>query len=309
MATIFEQKATQLAPQRGSLQMEVGKHQVEAVSCDNEMQLPGPMRLEHLLGKGVQKRDVELLRENGFNTVECVAYAPQKTLLAIKGLSEQRCEKLKRASKELVGMGFCSAHEYLEARENLIRFTTGSCQLDRLLAGGVETGNLTELFGEFRTGKTQLCHTLAVTCQLPIEQRGGEGKCMWIDTEGTFRPERIQKIAHRFNLKATDVLDNIVYARAFNTDHQLELLVEASALMVESRFAMIIVDSVTALYRSEYVGRGELAARQSHLLRSLRALQVYCASKLSAMNCSAFCRGSRTHLAWQLSLQIKSVQK
>lgn len=233
----------------------------------------GPLRLEHLLSKGLQKSDLNLLRQGGFCTVESIAYASHKLLLGVKGISEQRCEKFKCAAKELVGMGFCSATEYLEAREHLIRFTTGSVQLDRLLGGGIETGNLTELFGEFRTGKTQLCHTLAVTCQLPVEQGGAEGKCLWIDTEGTFRPERVRCIAERFSLIVADVLDNIVYGRAFNTDHQFELLVEASALMVESRFALLIVDSATALYRSEYIGRNELAARQGHLLRFLRGLQ------------------------------------
>lgn len=94
--------------------------------------------------------------------MECVAYAPTKTLLSIKGFSEQKVDKLKQACKELCHLGFCSANEYLEARENLIKFTTGSVQLDQLLQGGVETGNITEIFGEFRTGKTQLCHTLAV---------------------------------------------------------------------------------------------------------------------------------------------------
>ncbi|OXB72609.1 UNVERIFIED_CONTAM: hypothetical protein H355_007855 [Colinus virginianus] len=166
----------------------------------------------------MERRGVTLTcgRAGGFQTVECVAFAPQKALVAVKGLSEQKVEKLKKACKELCNMGFCSAQEYLEARENLIRFTTGSVQLDTLLKGGIETGNLTELFGEFRTGKTQLCHTLAVTCQLPIEQSGGEGKCLWIDTEGTFRPERIVAIAKRFGLNANDCLDNIAYARAYN---------------------------------------------------------------------------------------------
>ena len=103
-----------------------------------------------------------LLFLGGLHTVECVAFAPLKTLLAIKGISEQKAAKLKQASKELCSLGFCSAQEYLEARANLIKFTTGSVQLDALLKGGIETGNLTELFGEFRTGKTQLCHTLAV---------------------------------------------------------------------------------------------------------------------------------------------------
>eukprot|EP01071_Lankesteria_metandrocarpae_P009990 Lankesteria_metandrocarpae@DN5268_c1_g1_i10.p2 len=246
---------------------------IESATNESVEQASGPLKLEHLLAKGFTKRELEMLRDGGFQTVECIAYAPNKTILAVKGISEQKCDKLKKACKELVGMGFCSASEFLQAREDLIRFTTGSAQLDRLLAGGVETGNITEIFGEFRTGKTQLSHTLAVTCQLPVEQAGGEGKCLWIDTEGTFRPERIVQIAKRFGLNEADCLDNICYARAFNTDHQLELLVEASVMMAESRFALVIVDSATALYRSEFNGRGELAARQSHLCRFLRALQ------------------------------------
>ncbi|XP_053992587.1 DNA repair protein RAD51 homolog A-like [Hylaeus volcanicus] len=239
---------------------------------ETTQQIHGPIRLNYLLSKGLRKSDIVLLNQAGFTTVESVAYSPNRALLAIKGISEQRCEKYKRAAKELVGMGFCSATRYMEARDNLIRFTTGSVQIDKILQGGIETGSLTELFGEFRTGKTQLCYTLAVTCQLPFEQGGAEGKCLWIDTEGTFRPERIRRIAERFKLNSENVLENVVYGKAFNTDHQLELIIEASALMVESRFALLIVDSATSLYRAEYVGRGELAARQNHLLQFLRRL-------------------------------------
>lgn len=90
--------------------------------------------------------------------------------------------------------------------------------MDQLLGGGVETGSITEMFGEFRTGKTQLCHTLAVTCQLPIAKGGGEGMAMYVDTEGTFRPERLIPIAKRFGLDEQQVLDNVAYARAHNTD-------------------------------------------------------------------------------------------
>ena len=155
--------------------------------------------------------------------------------------------------------------------------------------GGMETGSLTELFGEFRTGKSQLCHTLAVTCQLPVDMGGGEGKCLYIDTEGTFRPVRLLAVAERYGLNGEEVLDNVAYARAYNADHQHQLLTAASALMSESRFVwstskvtnswweprfcLLIVDSATALYRSDYVGRGELAARQAHLSRFLRTLQ------------------------------------
>eukprot|EP00922_Rhytidocystis_sp_ex-Travisia-forbesii_P042234 GHVS01063110.1.p1 GENE.GHVS01063110.1~~GHVS01063110.1.p1 ORF type:complete len:359 (+),score=69.14 GHVS01063110.1:317-1393(+) len=233
----------------------------------------GPCPLELLLTKGFVQKDLEMLKAGGLQTVECVAFAPNRVVAAIKGISEQKVEKLKKACRELCHLGFCSANEFLDARHNLIKFTTGSVQLDALLKGGIETGNITELFGEFRTGKTQLCHTLAVTCQLPVEMAGGEGKCLWVDTEGTFRPERIVSIAKRFQLNPSDCLDNIAFARAYNTDHQMELLVEASAMMAESRFALLIVDSATALYRSEFTGRGELAPRQIHLGRFLRGIQ------------------------------------
>jgi len=129
------------------------------------------------------------------------------------------------------------------------------------------------MYGEYRCGKTQLCHTLCVTCQLPVEMGGGEGKAMYIDTEGTFRPQRLSQIAERFGLSVEDVLNNVAYARAHNTDHQLALLNDAAAMLADSRFALIVVDSATALYRSEFNGRGELSVRQIHLGRFLRALQ------------------------------------
>lgn len=169
-------------------------------------------------------------------------------------------------------MGFTSATEFHLKRSEIIQLTTGSRELDKLLGGGLETGSITEVFGEFRTGKTQLCNTLAVTCQLPVSQGGGEGKCLYIDTEGTFRPERLLAVAERFKLNGNDVLDNVAYARAYNSDHQTQLLVQASAMMAESRYALLIVDSVMALYRSDYTGRGELSDRQCHLGRFMRML-------------------------------------
>lgn len=137
----------------------------------------------------------------------------------------------------------------------------------------METGSLTELYGEFRTGKTQLCHTLCVICQLPVEQGGGEGKALYIDTEGTFRPERLSQISQRFGLDPNDVMDNVAYARAYNSEHQMQLLTQAGALMSESRFALVIVDSATALFRTDYTGRGELSTRQQNLAQFLRGLQ------------------------------------
>lgn len=188
---------------------------------------------------GVNAGDVKKLQEAGFHTVESIAYATRKSLTAIKGISDAKADKLlnegalpcasalrasrtlltsrvPRAASKLVPMGFTTATEYHKQRSEIIHLTTGSKELDKLLGGGIETGSITEMFGEFRTGKTQLCHTLCVTCQvcrartaaltcfiaslsaqLPLEQGGGEGKAMYIDTEGTFRPQRLVSIAER----------------------------------------------------------------------------------------------------------------
>ena len=170
-------------------------------------------------------------------------------------------------------MGFTTASERLKIRQDIIFLSTGSKDLDELLGGGFETGSITELYGEFRTGKSALCHTLAVTCQLPVTQGGGEGKAIYIDTEGCFRPERLAAIAERFGLNAEDVLDNVAVARCHNSEHQMNLLVQASAMMAESRHALLIVDSATALFRTDFSGRGELAERQQLLGQFMRQLQ------------------------------------
>ncbi|XP_013106973.2 DNA repair protein RAD51 homolog A [Stomoxys calcitrans] len=232
----------------------------------------GPIPIKKLEVNGITSNDIERLKNAGFHTVESVAFAPKKELLALKGFSDSKVDKLVEHASSLVPMGFTSALCFYQKRSEIIMLTTGSKELDKLLGGGIETGSITELFGEFRSGKTQLCHTLAVTCQLPISQGGGEGKCLYIDTEGTFRPERLVAMADRYKMVKDDVLDNVACARAFNSDHQTQLLLKGAAMMAESRYALIIVDSATALYRTDYVGRGELAARQMHLARFLRLL-------------------------------------
>jgi len=228
--------------------------------------------IEKLEKYGIASSDIKKLKDSGYYTVESVAYATKKSLSSVKGISEVKADKLLAEASKIVPMGFTTAATISHNRSEMIQITTGAKSLDKLLDGGIETGSITELFGEFRTGKTQLCHTLCVTCQLPLAQGGGEGKAMYIDTEGTFRPERLTAIAERFGLSSSDVLDNVAYARAYNSDHQSTLLMNASAMMAETRYALIVVDSATALYRTDYVGRGELAARQMHLARFLRSL-------------------------------------
>ncbi|KAI5310604.1 recombinase rad51, partial [Ascosphaera atra] len=179
---------------------------------------------------------------------------PKRLLEQIKGISEQKATKILAEASKIVPMGFTTATEMHARRSDLICITTGSKQLDTLLAGGIETGSITEIFGEFRTG-------------------GGEGKCLYIDTEGTFRPVRLLAVAQRYGLVGEEVLDNIAYARAYNSDHQLQLLSQAAQMMCETRFSLLIVDSATALYRTDFSGRGELSSRQNHLARFMRTLR------------------------------------
>lgn len=228
--------------------------------------------IEELKTVGVSASDVAKLSEAGYNTVQSLAFAPRKELLEVKGFSDVKVDKLIKEAAKLVPMGFTSATDYHAKRAEVCYISTGSSELDKLLHGGIESGSITEIFGEFRTGKTQICHTIAVTCQLPVENGGGGGKCLYIDTEGTFRTERFIPIAERLGLDPNIVMENISYARAYNSDHQNNLLLHASAMMTENKYSLLIVDSATALYRTDYSGRGELGARQIHLARFLRSL-------------------------------------
>jgi len=246
----------------------------EQPKADEEGETVGPVPINKLEGgnTGINATDVKKLKESGYHTVESVAFATRRSLISIRGISENKADKIISEAAKLVPMGFTTATDYHNQRSDIIQISSGSKALDKILDGGIETGSITELFGEFRTGKTQLCHQLCVTCQLPFSEGGGEGKALYIDTEGTFRPERCLAIAERYDLNGEDVLDNIAYARAYNSEHQTKLLVQAAQMMSESRFALLVVDSATALYRTDYSGRSELAERQMHLARFLRQL-------------------------------------
>lgn len=228
--------------------------------------------VEKLKTVGVGASDVQKLVEAGYATVQSLAFAPRKELLSIKGFSDAKVDKLIKEAGKLVPMGFKTGTEVHSKRKEVVYITTGASELDKLLGGGIESGTITEVFGEFRTGKSQLCHTVSVTCQMPKENGGGGGKCMYIDTEGTFRPERCIPIAERLGLDPDEVLENISYARAYNSDHQNSLLIMASTMMSEAKYSLLIVDSSTSLYRTDYNGRGELSARQISLAKFLRSL-------------------------------------
>uniref|UniRef100_A0A8C7ZJ53 Meiotic recombination protein n=1 Tax=Oryzias sinensis TaxID=183150 RepID=A0A8C7ZJ53_9TELE len=220
---------------------------------------------------GINMADIKKLKLVGICTVKGIQMTTRKALCNIKGLSEAKVEKIKEAAGKVLNVGFQTAFEYSSKRKQVFHISTGSQEFDKLLGGGVESMAITEAFGEFRTGKTQLSHTLCVTAQLPGENGYSGGKVIFIDTENTFRPDRLRDIADRFNVDHGAVLDNVLYARAYTSEHQMELLdfVAADSALLQ------IIDSIMALFRVDFSGRGELAERQQKLAQMLKQLFVF----------------------------------
>ncbi len=221
---------------------------------------------------GVGEATLTKLIKSGFDSLEAIAYTPPSIIINESGLGEKTTAKLIKASMEKLKIGFKSAEDVWEHRKNIARITTGSPELDEVLGGGAETGSIIEFFGEFRTGKTQIMHQLCVNVQLPRELGGLEGNALYIDTEGTFRPERIIQMAEALDLDAKNVLKNIIFGRAYNSDHQIILVKEAANLIKERNIKLIIVDSLIGHFRSEYIGRGTLANRQQTINQHIHDL-------------------------------------
>jgi DNA repair protein RadA len=228
---------------------------------------------------GVGEATLQKLIKTGFKSLESIAYTPPKIIQDESGLGEKTTAKLIKASMERLGIGFKSGSEIWEHRKNIARITTNNKELDDILGGGIETGSLIEFFGEFRTGKTQIAHQLCVDVQLDRERGGLEANALYIDTEGTFRPERIIQMSEALDLDYKKVLKNIIFGRAYNSDHQILLIKEAANLIKEKNIKLIIVDSLIGHFRSEYIGRGTLANRQQlinqHLHDLLRLCDIY----------------------------------
>ncbi|XP_018325295.1 meiotic recombination protein DMC1/LIM15 homolog [Agrilus planipennis] len=225
---------------------------------------------------GISIQDIRKLQAAGINTIKGAQMTITKKLCEIIGSNDEKVAKIKEACTKIsLPNCFITASEFSDQRKHLFKLSTGSNALDKLLGGGVESMSITEVFGEFRAGKTQLSHTLCVTAQMPGSNGYLGGKVIFIDTEHTFRPERLRTIADRFNLDPLVVQDNILYARAYNSEHQFELLNNVAAKFHEEAgvFKLLIIDSIMALFRVDYSGRGEIADRQQKLGQMLSRLQ------------------------------------
>jgi len=228
------------------------------------------MELDELDGVGATT--AEKLKETGYTNVEAVATASVGELMEA-GLSEATASKIINSARNNMQMGFESGLEVMEKRKQVGKLTTGSKEFDNLFGGGIETQAITEFFGKFGSGKTQVAHQLAVNVQLPEEKCGLNGNAVYIDTENTFRPERITQMAEAQKLDPEETLKNILVARAYNSDHQMLLAEKAAEMIAEKNIKVVVVDSLTAHFRAEYTGRGTLASRQQKLNRHMHTLQ------------------------------------
>jgi DNA repair protein RadA len=222
---------------------------------------------------GIGPKGVEKLREAGFEDMEAIAAASAGDLISACGIGKETAGKVINAARDMLNMGFKTAEEVMKKREEVGKITTGSKALDELFGGGVETQSITEAYGAFSSGKSQLGFQIAVNVQLPKEQGGLNGRCLIIDTESTFRPERVTQIAESRGLDPSKILKNIYVAKAYNSDHQVVLAEKAKDLIRDKKVKLIIVDSLMAHFRSDYSGRGELNPRQQKLNRHIHTLQ------------------------------------
>ena len=230
---------------------------------------------------GVGGKTAERLRDEGLTNLMEIANMKAGELSGkVDGIGESAAESIvSSAMKKADVGGFETGTDRYEQRQEMEKISTNSDSFNELLDGGIETQSLTELYGEFGAGKTQIAHHLAVNVQRP-EEEGGLGKgAIYIDTEDTFIPERIEQMAEAQGMDSEEVLDNIHVARALNSDHQMLLAEKAKQICENEEIGLIVVDSLMAHFRSEYVGRGELAKRQQklnkHMSTLLKAANTY----------------------------------
>lgn len=219
---------------------------------------------------GVGAATAEKLEQAGYKDPLAVAVATIGELVEVAGVTETVARKMINAARDSMKMGFETGLEVLERRQQITRISTGSANFDAMMAGGFETGAITECFGEFGSGKTQVGHLLAVNTL----KDDPDAHVVYIDTENTFRPERIRQFAEGAGLNPEDALNRIMVARAYNSDHQILLTEKIESLATEQgkKLRLVVVDSLTSHFRAEFIGRGTLAERQQKLNRYMHTL-------------------------------------
>ncbi|OGS47783.1 MAG: DNA repair and recombination protein RadA [Euryarchaeota archaeon RBG_16_67_27] len=225
---------------------------------------------------GVGPATAEKLREAGFSDLMALAVASPQMVADAAELGANVAQKIIIAAREAVDIGgFETGDVILERRKSVAKLTTCSKAFDELLGGGLETQAITECYGEFGSGKSQLAHQLAVNVTRSEDEGGLGGDTVWIDTEQTFRPERIRHMSEALDLDSEAILKQVHVARAFNSHHQMLLVEKAKDLAKDFRIRLVVIDSLTAHFRAEYIGRGVLAERQQLLNKHIHELMRF----------------------------------
>ncbi|MDQ3869943.1 MAG: DNA repair and recombination protein RadA [Thermoproteota archaeon] len=228
--------------------------------------------------QGIGPTTAKKLKEAGIVSVMDLAVASAEELAIDLNSSKESAASFIIAAQKLLRESnvlekeFVTADIALEKRRSMLRCSTGSRALDELLLGGIETQAVTEFYGEFGSGKSQICHTLCVTAGQPIDAGGLGSGVIYIDTEGTFRPERLNQIARARGIEPTQILKNVAVCKVYNSSH-LELIVKDLGKYINDfKAKLVIIDSIISLHRAEFAGRGTLADRQQRLNNILHKL-------------------------------------
>jgi DNA repair protein RadA len=223
---------------------------------------------------GVGPAIAEKLVDSGYADMMSIAVSSPKELSDVADIGETTALKIIQAARKTADVGnFETGTELLDRRLKVGYITTGSKSFNELLGGkGFESQAITEFFGEFGSGKTQIVHQMCVNVQLPLEKGGLDSHVFYIDTENTFRPDRIKQMAEAYELDCDEILTRIHVARAYNSSHQMLLVDKVNELSKEHPARLLIVDSLTSHFRAEFVGRGALADRQQKLNKHMHDL-------------------------------------
>lgn len=228
---------------------------------------------------GIGPVTAKKLETAGLTTAETLSVTPPREIAEKTGIGFNTVLSIVKAAREKLCVDFITAETLWKKRQNMKRCTTGSNNLDQLMGGGIETQAMTELIGEFGVGKTQICLSLCVRVQLPEEEGGLNGNVVYLDTEGTFIPERVYQIAESLGYDPHKTLEKIFLARAYNSSHQELLTDNLFKFCPENNVKLVVVDSMIGHFRGEYVGRENLSERQqklnSQLHKLLRLTEAY----------------------------------
>jgi len=218
------------------------------------------------------------LIEAGIDSLKDLIIRGPQDVADVTGMTMEQsidlCNKarIKLEEANIIERTFVSATDLYNKRRKIERISTGSKHFDELLGGGFEVNAITEIYGEFGSGKTQICHTSSVMVQQKRTDGGLEGGVIYIDTENTFRPERIVSISKARNIDYVHVLENIVVAKAFNSAHQELIIHEIGKIIENNNIRLLVLDSAISHYRAEYVGRGTLSERQQKINKLMHIL-------------------------------------